>query len=343
MTVEEKALVEELEVKQTKIFVPTNEIDLTGTELRDLKSVRATDSGKICGPKAANLGQLKSLFPDKVPPGLVIPFAVFRRHLDQPMPGTDSTYWQFLQQSFRQADKENAQGQKAAEVERRLLARLARLHEAIREMPFLPEFKRSLQQKFRQIFGVALGELPIFIRSDTNMEDLENFTGAGLNLTVVNVLEKEAILQAIRDVWASPFTERSSRWRRKYLTNPENVYPSLLLLPSVNVDKSGVMITSGLSTSNPADITVAFNWGVGGAVAGQAAETYLLRHDGVDVLLSPARQPEFVYLPLTGGKEIRHAHFHKPILNRAERHKLRVFAAELRSVLPGTPGIKTAG
>ncbi|RMF59930.1 MAG: phosphoenolpyruvate synthase, partial [Calditrichaeota bacterium] len=33
----------------------------------------------------------------------------------------------------------------------------------------------------------------------------------------------------------------------------------------------------------------------------------------------------------------------KPILNRAERHKLRVFAAELRSVLPGTPGIKTAG
>ncbi|RMF65103.1 MAG: phosphoenolpyruvate synthase, partial [Calditrichaeota bacterium] len=59
MTAEERALVEELEVKQTKIFVPTNEIDLTGTELRDLKSVRATDSGKICGPKAANLGQLK--------------------------------------------------------------------------------------------------------------------------------------------------------------------------------------------------------------------------------------------------------------------------------------------
>ena len=119
---------------------------------------------------------------------------------------------------------------------------------------------------------MELGELPIFIRSDTNMEDLQEFTGAGLNLTTFNIRDREEILQSIRLVWASPFTERSFMWRQKYLLNPENVYPSLLLLPSVNVEKSGVVITTAIFSSNPDNIVVAMNWGGGGAVEVLPAE-----------------------------------------------------------------------
>ena len=109
----------------------------------------------------------------------------------------------------------------------------------------------------------------MFVRSDTNMEDLESFTGAGLNLTVAHIQEEEQILQAIRDVWASPFSERSYRWRRSVLANPLAVYPSVLLTPSVNVEKSGVLITSGVSFGEADDLTVAFNWGVGMLVTAQ--------------------------------------------------------------------------
>jgi len=343
MTSQEKAMMAALKTSNEKIAVPTDKLDLTDTKLYNLKSLRAIDSGRICGPKAANLGQLKSVFPDKVPAGLVIPFAVFRQHLDQIMPGTGQSYWQFLQHAFASAASDKAFGQGPEEVETHLLGRLSQLHDAIQNITFLPKFQADLARQFVAVFGVEVGELPVFIRSDTNMEDLKNFTGAGLNLTVPNVVGKKQIWQAIRDVWASPFTERSSRWRQQFLINPENVYPSLLLLASVDVDKSGVLITTGISSADPRDMTVAFDRGVGGAVASQAAETYLLRHDGTDELLSPARQRQFSYLPAQGGIGKKDTHFNKPVLSRSERHKLRVLARKIQRVLPGVPGIATSG
>ena len=116
-------------------------------------------------------------------------------------------------------------------------------------MPLLADFRNDLAVRFNASMGKPLGSVPVFIRSDTNMEDLKDFTGAGLNLTVVNVMSERDIHQAIRDVWASPFTERSYRWRQRYLTNPENVYPSILMLQSINAEKSGVMITTGIATN----------------------------------------------------------------------------------------------
>lgn len=343
MTPAEKSMVAELETRRQKIAVPTDKVDLQQTDLLDLREVRATDSGRICGPKAANLGQLKSLFPDNVAAGFVIPFGIFRKHLGQLMPGKTVTYWQFLQQIFARAGEERQGGLDEQQVEAHVLSSLAELHDAIRHIVFLPGFKERLKTEFLRIFGGSVGRVPVFIRSDTNMEDLPDFTGAGLNLTVANIRDARKVFAAIRDVWASPFTERSYRWRQKYLKNPENVYPSLLVLQSVNAEKSGVMITTGVSSSDSEDVTVAFDWGIGGAVAGQAAETYLLRHDGADILLSPAREPVYHVLPPGGGVLAKYAQFHLPVLNRSERYKLRRFADEIRQKLPGTPGIRTGG
>ncbi len=343
MSQEEISLVSGRKRRNEKIAVPIDEINLTRIQIMSLKDLRATDSGRICGPKAANLGELNALFPDKVAPGLVIPFGVFREHLDQQIPGTSNSYWQFLQETFAQTAVDREDGVDDKNREQKILFRLLELREAIQSINFKPEFIASLKQRFLQEFNVEFGQLPIFVRSDTNMEDLKEFTGAGLNLTVANTMGEQEIFQAIRDVWASPFTERSFRWRQIYLLNPENVYPSLLLLPSVNVDKSGVMITTGLASSASKDITVAMNWGGGGAVEGQAAETYLLSHDGKDILLSPAREPQYSFLPAKGGVVKKFVNFDKPILNRSERYKLRLFAEEIRRTLPGTPGIETRG
>ena len=175
----------------------------------------------------------------------------------------------------------------------------------------------------------------MFVRSDTNMEDLKDFTGAGLNLTVPNVRGEKSLWQAIRDVWASPFTERSYEWRRRVLTNPAEVYPSVLLLPTQTVEKSGVMMTTGIASANPADTTVAFNWGQGGAVDSQAAESYLLREDGSDELLSPGREPQYNLLLPQGGVQRRDVDFTRPILTREDRQWLRSLAADLRRLLPG--------
>jgi len=343
MTSLERSLVEVQKRKEERIRVPTDKLNLKRLELVSLLDLRASDSGRICGPKAANLGQLKSLFPDKVAPGFIIPFGIFRNAMDQPMPGTDGSLWQFLEETFAQAKQDRERGKNEEEIENNILLRLSQMQEAIRKMPLPPELAQNVRKRFREVLGGEMGQIPVFVRSDTNMEDLKEFTGAGLNLTVPNVVKEEDILQGIRDVWASPFRERGYRWRQKYLLNPENVYPSILLLKSADVDKSGVMITTGIVSSDPRDITVSFNWGVGGAVDGQVAESYLLRYDGTDILLSAAREPVSSRLSVQGGVEKSATHFEKPILSQQERDQLRQLDKEIRRRLPGTPGIESEG
>ena len=343
MTVEEKKLFEVKQRSEEKIRVPVEKIKLDRKNLVNLREVRAGDSGELCGPKAANLGQLKHLFPDKVVEGLVIPFGIFRDHMDQAMPDKGMSYWQYLNEIFQQAQQKQQQGQSDAEIDAFVLGELAVLREAIKKIALKPAFVEELKTQFPAVLGKEMGKIPVFLRSDTNMEDLKDFSGAGLNLTLFNVLDTDLILQGIKDVWASPYTERSYKWRQNYLLNPENVFPSILIIPSVNVNHSGVMITKGIVSGEANDITIAFNRGVGGAVDGQVAESYLLVADGPSLLLSPAREPSYNTLPVTGGRQKVATTFEKPILTRSQLIQLRSLAAVLRQKLPNTPGISSTG
>ena len=85
------------------------------------------------------------------------------------------------------------------------------------------------------------------------------------------------------------------------MANPENVFPSILIIPTVDVDHSGVMVTTGISNGIEEDISIAFSRGAGGAVDGQAAESYLLHQSGTNELLSPAREAYYRKLPQKGG------------------------------------------
>ena len=105
------------------------------------------------------------------------------------------------------------------------------------------------------------------------MEDLAGFTGAGLNLTLPNVVGFDNLVAAITRVWASPFTARAFGWRQSHMTAPEHVYTSILLLESVASDKSGVLVTQDIDNGHSGVISVAVNEGLGGAVDGQAAES----------------------------------------------------------------------
>ena len=343
MNAEEAALFAVKARDEGKIAVPVEKIVLSQNKVLDMRAVDATASGKLCGPKAANLGQLKKMFPDQVVEGLVIPFGIFRDHMEQAMPGRNTSYWNFLMDVFRQAEASRSSGAREESVEAYVLGELAVLREAIGQMPLLPTFEQDLRQQFEQVLGKKMGEIPVFLRSDTNMEDLENFTGAGLNLTLFNVVDAQRIIKGIKDVWASPYTERSFRWRQRYLLNPENVYPSILVIPSVDVEYSGVLITKGIASDDDRDLTIAFSRGAGGAVDGQAAESWLLTHYGRNDLLSPAREPFYRRLPAAGGTSRLATGFAQPILNLRNVNELRALSLEINKKLPQAPGIETKG
>lgn len=342
MTAEETALFSKKERNQEKIAVPVEQIRLDVCDVLDMKDVDASDSGKLCGPKAANLGQLKQLFPENVVEGVVIPFGIFRKHMDQQMPGEVVSYWAYLIDTFGEASIKRLNNVPESDVEAYQLQRLSKLKNAIEQMPLEPDFEKDLVASFANAFGNEIGNVPVFLRSDTNMEDLEEFTGAGLNLTLFNILSKENILNGIKKVWASPYTERSFKWRQKYLNNPENVYPSILIIPSVDVEYSGVMITKGINRGTEEDLTVAFSRGAGGAVDGQIAETRLVTAEN-DYMLAPAREPGYLRLPKTGGTTKNTTTFEDPILNDKNIAALREIANQARTRMPQETGNEYKG
>ncbi len=336
MTPEEAELFTQKVRSEELIRVPVEDMDLTVRTVVDLRETRAIHSGIWCGPKAANLGELKHLFPDHVVEGLVLPFGLFRDHMDQLIPGANESYWSFLTGIFRRAENMRKGGASDEQVEKMVLDQLALLRIAIKSMPFLPGVQQSLREQFTQVLGGPLGKVPVFVRSDTNMEDLKDFTGAGLNLTLFNVLDEDKIMQGIRDVWASPYSERSYRWRQRYLLDPENVYPSILIIPSVDAERSGVMITKGVTTGRDDQVTIAFSKGVGGAVDGQSAESWLIDNDTTMQLLAPSRETTYTAIPSSGGTKKANCDLSNRLLTKADLAALNQMASQMRSKLNAT-------
>jgi hypothetical protein len=308
-------------------------LDLSVVDFAPLTALRADDSGRICGPKGANLGELAHVFGDAVPDGFVIPFGVFRRLLDQPLePGGPSVFeW------MRQRYDALARLPSGATRERETAAFLARLRSWIESAEPGDAFRAKLIEGLGRL-GPD-GSFGVFVRSDTNVEDLPGFTGAGLNRTEPNVVGYANVLPAIRRVWASPFSERAFAWRQAHMPEPEYVFPAVVVQRSFDSEKSGVMVTADVDTGSPDWLSVAVNEGVGGAVEGQAAESLRIALAGDDVrFLARATAPERVVLAPAGGVRRERASGAEAVLQPHEIAELIALAGRVRERLASAAG-----
>ncbi len=266
-----------------------DKLDLGVSEFLPLDDLRASDSGRTVGPKAAKLGELRKHYPGRVSRGVAIPFGMFRQQaLEQKRPGHDGTVWDWMVERYAAFDAmPEGSTRRVQETE----AFRAELYDIILNTKLSEVFTGKLKSALADAFGTD--ELPgLFVRSDTNVEDLAGFTGAGLNLTLPNVVGFDNLLASITEVWASPFTARAFGWRQSHMTSPEHVYTSILLLEAVASDKSGVLVTQDIDSGDPRVISVAVNEGLGGAVDGQAAESLRIALDRAEVkVLATATAP----------------------------------------------------
>ena len=286
------------EEAQSALIRPDLEkLELDEARFLPLDDLRAEDSGRTVGPKAAKLGGLRNSYPEAVSNGLAIPFGLFKRQaLEQPYGDGTLREWMVAQfEALGPVDPGDPEQARAYEAFR------AELYDQLVQTPMDGAFRDRLMADLRSVFGE--GELPgLFIRSDTNVEDLAGFTGAGLNLTLPNVVGEEALLAGIQRVWASPFTARAFAWRQSLMSEPEHVYTSILLLESTASEKSGVLVTRDIDTGADRVLSVAVNEGVGGAVDGQAAENLRIDRDtGAVRVLATATAPTRRVPAPTGG------------------------------------------
>jgi phosphoenolpyruvate synthase/pyruvate phosphate dikinase len=143
------------------------------------------------------------------------------------------------------------------------------------------------------------------------------------------------VLAAVRTVWASPFSDRSYAWRQAHMSDPELVFPAVVVQRAFSSEKSGVLVTVDVETGDRRWLTIAVNEGVGGAVEGQAAES--LRVDarsGVVRFLAPAATPEKTVLAPSGGVTKAPASGTEWVLDPKEVRQLVLLARNVPERLP---------
>jgi hypothetical protein len=306
-------------------------LDLDTRRLFSLDTLRSKDSGRICGPKAANLGELKHYFPEPVADGLVIPFGLFRQLLEQPIEPGGITAFRWMQDQYKIIRRLKGDPQRQDQIIQKFLEQIRKW---IVQADPGEAFRNELRAAMQDTFGPD-GTYGVFVRSDTNVEDLPGFTGAGLNLTVPHVVGFENVMAAIQRVWASPFSARAFRWRQAYMETPEHVYASVLLMKSVPVGKSGVLVTADIESGKPGWLTVAINEGVGGAVSGQTAEELKINMKSGSIhFLAHATDPYKRVLLSEGGVSKVSASGTLALLSEAEVRHLMDFARTVPERFP---------
>jgi phosphoenolpyruvate synthase/pyruvate phosphate dikinase len=239
--------------------------------------------------------------------------------------------YQWMVEHFRTLEAMPPGSREAGEFAEKLRAEI---YSIVRNTEPGPEFRQRLRVAMAKAFGPDF-KGGVFVRSDTNVEDLPGFTGAGLNLTLPNVVGFDRVVKAIAEVWASPYTARAFAWRQSHMKGPEHVYPAVLLLRTVPADKSGVMITQDVDTGDRGVLSVAVNEGVGGAVEGQAAES--LRIDtrtGAVRLMAAATAPRRMVPLATGGVANMPVTGSETVLQPGEIRELVAVAEELGKRVP---------
>lgn len=311
-------------------------LNLEQKDFLRLDQLRAHDSGRVVGPKAAKLGELYHYYPAAVAQGLAIPFGVFRELLEQPFGNGEQSVFEWMVENYDRL----AQMSKGSELRKQETERFrSKLKLWIENAEPGDEFRQRLKIAMTRTFGQD-STYGVFVRSDTNVEDLPGFSGAGLNLTVPNVVGFENIMEAISKVWASPFASRAYAWRQSKMEQPEHVYPAVLLMKSVPSEKSGVLVTEDIETGDTNSLSVSANEGVGGAVEGQAAESLRINLETGEIrLLASATAPVRRILLATGGVDSQPVSDAERII---EQDEINTLIALSKDIAQRFPGIKDA-
>jgi hypothetical protein len=221
----------------------------------------------------------------------------------------------------------------------------SQIYDIVRTTDPGPVFRQRLRAAMAKEFGPDF-QGGVFVRSDTNVEDLPGFTGAGLNQTLPNVVGFEQVVKAISEVWASPYTVRAFAWRQLHMKGPEHVYPAVLLLSTVPSETSGVMITQDIDTGDRNMLTIAVNEGVGGAVEGQGAESVRVdKHSGAVRVMATATAPRRMVPQASGGLAKLPVSGNETLLQPREIRQLIVLSDEISRRFPpivGADGKPTA-
>ncbi|MBK9647877.1 MAG: phosphoenolpyruvate synthase [Deltaproteobacteria bacterium] len=202
----------------------------------------------LVGGKGANLGELRRLDGVCVPDGFCVTTAAFERVVVAAL-GAEIVRL----------------GEPSAKDS--LAARAAALRAQIEALPLPEALITAISHELHRL-GV---EGATAVRSSATVEDSAAASFAGQSDTVLNVVGVEAVLRALRAVWASLFTERAVVARQQQGLDAHPARMAVVIQRMLRPQASGVMFTADPVTGHRGRVCVEAVLGLGDAfVSGQA-------------------------------------------------------------------------
>ena len=190
------------------------------------------DDLEVVGGKNASLGEMISNLADagvSVPDGFATTAGAYQRFLgDTGLAGR-------IAERLRTLDTEDVRALSAAGRE---------IRREVVEQPFPPALEADIRAAYEQLAGDDV-EASFAVRSSATAEDLPDASFAGQQETFLNVRGIDAVLQAVREVYASLYNDRAIAYRVHHGFDHESVSLSAGVQRMVRSDvgSSGVMFT----------------------------------------------------------------------------------------------------
>ncbi|HLM55757.1 MAG TPA: PEP/pyruvate-binding domain-containing protein [Pyrinomonadaceae bacterium] len=267
-------------------------VNLAERRLLDLRLQRAQMADAF-GAKSANLGEVaRARLPGiTVPAGFTIPIAYHEQYLKE--------------NKLDEAVFEMLEDQRFVHDPAYRRERLAAMRERLKAGKVSGELREAVLKKVRAEYAGK----GLFVRSSSNVEDLPNFSGAGLYDTVPNVKEEEKLLEAVKTVWASLWNFAAYEARERAGIDHTLSYMGVLIQEGVNADSAGVMITADpFNSDNRGAIYISAKRGLGiKVVEGKRIPEqliYLPRANSVKVLTRSAEDSLLTFDEQGGVREV---------------------------------------
>jgi phosphohistidine swiveling domain-containing protein len=200
------------------------------------------------GGKGANLGEMMNAgFP--VPPGFVLIAEAYDAFVQEH--GLRQQIID-LASGVSADDPQSSEGAFAA-IKRLFLA--AEMPEAIRE---------DLLAAHADL--TSDGDIPVAVRSSATAEDLCTSSSAGQQDTYLNIQGEGALLEAVKECWASLWTARAISYRMHQDIDPATVSLAVVVQQLVPADSAGILFTAHPLDGTREQVVINATWGLGEAI-----------------------------------------------------------------------------
>lgn len=160
-----------------------------------------------------------------------------------------------------------------------------------------------LEQELRHAVKRAGREHSYAVRSSATAEDLAFASFAGQQDTYLNVKGEDPLLHAVRNCWASLFTDRAILYRAQNQIAHEKVYMSVVVQKMILPEVSGIMFTSDPVSGHRGIISIDASYGLGEAlVSGLVSpDLYKVRKNDLQLEQKTVAEKKLAIVPLEQG------------------------------------------